>query len=109
MHRLRQVKTTEEVDLLRRLSRISDTAIGAAFDAAGGADLCLVVGTSALVHPAASVPEATLRNGGSVIAVNLEPTLVECSHCGELKRPHHICPACGHYKGREIVEVSGSA
>ncbi|MCH7931991.1 MAG: 50S ribosomal protein L32 [Proteobacteria bacterium] len=37
------------------------------------------------------------------------PTLVECSNCGELKRPHHICPACGHYKGREIVEVSGSA
>ena len=33
MHRLRQVKTAEEVDLLRRLSRISDTAIGAAFDA----------------------------------------------------------------------------
>ena len=20
----------------------------------------------------------------------------ECSNCGELKRPHHVCPACGH-------------
>ncbi len=48
--------------------------IGAAFDAAEEADLCLVVGTSALVHPAASVPEVTLRNGGSVVEVNLEPT-----------------------------------
>jgi large subunit ribosomal protein L32 len=27
----------------------------------------------------------------------------ECSNCGELKRPHHICAACGHYDGREIT------
>ena len=30
----------------------------------------------------------------------------ECSNCGELKRPHHICGACGHYDGREVVAVS---
>jgi large subunit ribosomal protein L32 len=27
----------------------------------------------------------------------------ECPNCGELKRPHHICPHCGYYDGREIV------
>ena len=27
----------------------------------------------------------------------------ECSNCGELKRPHHVCGACGHYADREIV------
>jgi large subunit ribosomal protein L32 len=27
----------------------------------------------------------------------------ECANCGELKRPHHVCPACGHYDGREVV------
>ena len=27
----------------------------------------------------------------------------ECSNCGELKRPHHVCPSCGHYDEREIV------
>ncbi len=27
----------------------------------------------------------------------------ECSNCGELKRPHHVCSACGHYDGREVV------
>jgi large subunit ribosomal protein L32 len=27
----------------------------------------------------------------------------ECSNCGELKRQHHVCGACGHYDGREIV------
>ena len=31
---------------------------------------------------------------------------VECPNCGELKRPHHVCAACGYYKGREVVEVS---
>lgn len=30
---------------------------------------------------------------------------VECSNCGELKRPHHVCEACGQYDGREVVEV----
>lgn len=29
----------------------------------------------------------------------------ECSNCGELKRPHHVCPSCGHYDGREIVAL----
>jgi large subunit ribosomal protein L32 len=28
---------------------------------------------------------------------------VECSACGELKRPHHVCGACGEYDGREVV------
>ncbi|MEE8516440.1 MAG: 50S ribosomal protein L32 [Alphaproteobacteria bacterium] len=30
---------------------------------------------------------------------------VECPNCGELKRPHHICESCGHYKEREVVEM----
>ena len=30
---------------------------------------------------------------------------VECSNCGELKRPHHVCAACGSYDGREVVET----
>jgi NAD-dependent deacetylase len=45
-----------------------------AFTAARAADVCLVVGTSALVHPAASVPIATLRRGGIVLEVNPEAT-----------------------------------
>ena len=27
----------------------------------------------------------------------------ECTNCGELKRPHHVCGACGFYDGREVV------
>tara|TARA_B100000287_G_C20179941_1_gene601771 strand:+ start:42 stop:254 length:213 start_codon:yes stop_codon:yes gene_type:complete len=29
--------------------------------------------------------------------------LVECSNCGELKLPHHICSSCGFYNKKEIV------
>jgi len=35
---------------------------------------------------------------------------VECSNCGEMKRPHHVCGACGHYDGREVMATAtGSA
>jgi large subunit ribosomal protein L32 len=27
----------------------------------------------------------------------------ECGNCGELKRPHHVCPSCGWYADREVV------
>ncbi len=27
----------------------------------------------------------------------------ECPNCGELKRPHHVCPACGYYAEREVM------
>ncbi len=27
----------------------------------------------------------------------------ECPSCGELKRPHHVCPSCGVYAEREVI------
>jgi len=30
----------------------------------------------------------------------------ECPNCGELKRPHHVCAACGHYGEREVVAMA---
>lgn len=44
------------------------------FRIASSADACLVVGTSAVVQPAASLPLATRRAGGVVVEVNPEPT-----------------------------------
>lgn len=32
------------------------------------------------------------------------PDYAECGNCGELKRPHHVCPKCKHYDGREVVK-----
>ena len=31
--------------------------------------------------------------------------LIACQNCGQMCLPHTICPKCGHYKGREVVEI----
>ncbi|MCA1616138.1 MAG: NAD-dependent deacylase [Acidobacteria bacterium] len=45
-----------------------------AFAAARSADVCLVVGTSALVYPAAALPEVAARAGAFLVEVNPEET-----------------------------------
>ena len=37
------------------------------------------------------------------------PTLEECSHCHEMKLPHHVCPNCGYYNGRLAIELKPAA
>jgi NAD-dependent deacetylase len=49
-------------------------ALNKAFDASARAELFLSVGTSAVVHPAASMPLTAKRNGAHLVEVNLEPT-----------------------------------
>jgi large subunit ribosomal protein L32 len=31
--------------------------------------------------------------------------LVSCSNCGSMRLPHNVCPNCGHYQGREVIEI----
>jgi large subunit ribosomal protein L32 len=31
--------------------------------------------------------------------------LVSCSQCGEPVLPHHVCLACGTYRGTQVLEV----
>jgi len=33
------------------------------------------------------------------------PNLSVCSNCGAAVMPHRVCPNCGHYKGRQVIEV----
>ncbi|MAM62416.1 50S ribosomal protein L32 [Maritimibacter sp. UBA3975] len=42
------------------------------------------------------------RSHDSLVADNPN----ECPSCGELKRPHHVCPSCGHYADREVVAMA---
>jgi NAD-dependent deacetylase len=48
--------------------------LGEAVRLASAADVCLVVGTSAVVHPAAGLADLTRRAGGGVIEVNVAET-----------------------------------
>jgi len=34
-----------------------------------------------------------------------QPVLTRCLKCGEPVLPHTICSNCGHYKGREVIDV----
>ena len=36
------------------------------------------------------------------------PSLALCPNCQERKLPHRVCPKCGFYKGREVVQVEQS-
>ena len=46
------------------------------FDSAARSDTCLIVGTSAVVQPAASVAMVTHQAGGVIIEVNPNETLL---------------------------------
>ena len=34
-----------------------------------------------------------------------QPNLLTCSKCGKPVKSHVVCPACGFYKGKEVVDV----
>jgi len=34
------------------------------------------------------------------------PTLATCSNCGAAALYHRVCPECGHYRGRLIIDKS---
>ncbi len=53
---------------------LDEDVLRSAFEAAAQADVCLVVGTSAIVQPAASIATVTRSSGGRIIEVNPEPT-----------------------------------
>lgn len=33
------------------------------------------------------------------------PDLITCPNCSQKRLPHRVCPHCGHYAGREVIEV----
>ncbi|HEY3282135.1 MAG TPA: 50S ribosomal protein L32 [Armatimonadota bacterium] len=37
------------------------------------------------------------------------PNLDACPRCHAPKLPHHVCPACGFYAGRKVIDVKAKA
>jgi len=51
---------------------------------------------------------ASKQRGRQRRAANMKltpPTLVNCPQCRAQVLPHHLCPQCGYYKGREVLKV----
>lgn len=36
------------------------------------------------------------------------PQLDDCPQCHSPKLPHHVCPACGSYAGRQVIEIESA-
>ncbi len=46
-----------------------------------------------------------MRKGKRRAAIKLVlPKLTLCPSCGEPKRSHVVCPKCGFYKGKKVIE-----
>lgn len=35
--------------------------------------------------------------------------LTACPSCGSLMMPHRVCPTCGKYDGRQVIEIEEAA
>jgi large subunit ribosomal protein L32 len=37
--------------------------------------------------------------------VLVTPEVTKCPQCFAPVRPHQICPSCGYYKGRKVINI----
>ena len=35
-----------------------------------------------------------------------KPNLIDCSQCGEKVISHRVCPSCGYYDKKKVMEVN---
>ncbi len=66
---------------------LDPSVLGEAIRLASAAQVCLVVGTSAIVHPAAGLADLTRRAGGHVIEVNVADTPLTDAATAALRGP----------------------
>jgi large subunit ribosomal protein L32 len=48
----------------------------------------------------ASKTRKALRRANIKIA---SATLVACTNCGEMIKPHRVCKKCGYYDGKKVI------
>lgn len=47
------------------------------------------------------------RQGKRRSAIHLSiPALTNCQNCGKSIIPHTVCPNCGYYKGKDVLNLS---
>ena len=53
--------------------------------------------------PDLKVSKTRKRKRRSHMALEV-PGMVKCSNCGEMIKPHRVCPKCGYYKGTNKIQ-----
>lgn len=54
--------------------------------------------------PARHHSKSRRNKGRSHMALKAR-VFVKCPHCGRPKLPHQVCPYCGYYKEKEVIDV----
>jgi len=55
--------------------------------------------------PKSRASKARSRRRKALNMKMVSPGLVECSSCGNLILPHRVCPKCGAYGGKQVMEL----
>jgi large subunit ribosomal protein L32 len=55
--------------------------------------------------PKYKTSKARSRRRKSINMKLTSPSLIACGTCGNKLLPHRICPKCGFYKGKQILEL----
>ena len=37
------------------------------------------------------------------------PMVMTCPNCGAAVQYHHVCPECGYYRGKQVIEKEATA
>ncbi len=59
--------------------------------------------------PKFKTSKARTRRRQSLNMKLVAPTLVECGNCGNRILLHRVCPKCGFYRGKQVVEPKAKA
>lgn len=46
------------------------------------------------------------RNSRAAHHALSQPAQSTCPQCREPKRPHRVCPHCGNYRDRQVLEIN---
>jgi len=57
-----------------------------------------------MAHPKRKISKSRGAKRRAHYKVDARPQLLKCDNCGEAKVMHRACPACGHYRGRAVIE-----
>lgn len=59
--------------------------------------------------PKYKTSKARTRRRRSINMKLKSANLTECGNCGNLILPHRVCPKCGFYRGKQVLETEDMA